>query len=154
MSPGRLTERRLVGVLLAGALVGAVVTWLALRAQGADAPDAAGPAAPPACADLLGTQLGPLGEDQGWNGCVTDGGAAVQSHRYACSGLRRSLVPRGEEPLADEAAVVFLPDAGLTAAAGQPWSSRRAPVRPTSGHPSPCSSPTGATNSAHCRTTG
>lgn len=107
--------RRLVALVLAVVLVGAVVTWLALRGAGADA------AALPACADLPGTELGELGEDPAWNGCLTDGGAAVRSYRYECSGLRRILAPRGEERLADEAAVVFLPDAGLIAATGQDW---------------------------------
>lgn len=115
--------RRLVGVLLTVVLVGAVLTWMALRARGADSSDHADPATSlPACADLAGTTLGPLGEDPAWNGCLTESGAAVASHRYECSGLREVVAPSGEErPLADATAVVFLPDAGLMAVTGQPW---------------------------------
>lgn len=112
---------RLVALVLAGALVGALVTWLAMRDGGADEA-AAGSAALPACADLARTELGPLDDDPAWNGCLTEDGAAVRSYRYECSGLRASSVPRGEE-LGDEAAVVFLPDAGLLATTGQPWTS-------------------------------
>jgi hypothetical protein len=113
--------RRLVAVVLAVALVGAVVSWLVLRTVGGDDAGAAVGAAVPVCADLPETELGPFGEDPAWNGCLTDDGAAVRSYRYECSGLRESLAPRGERELADEAAVVFLPDAGLMAATGQPW---------------------------------
>ena len=112
--------RRLLALVLAVALVGALVTWLAVRARGADGPGA-GSSSLPGCEELVGTELGALDEDPAWNGCVTDGGAAVRSYRYECSGLRESLVPRGERRLADEAAVVFLPDAGLLGATGQPW---------------------------------
>lgn len=109
------TRRRFV----AAVLLGAVVTWLAVR--DADAVDQAGRGALPACTDLPGTRVGPLGDDPGWNGCVTDDGAAAQSHRYECSDLRRGLVPRGEEKLADEAPVVLLPDARMVAAAEHDW---------------------------------
>jgi hypothetical protein len=115
------TRRGVVAVALAVVLTGSVVTGLALRAEGADSSGTAGPSSLPACADLAGTPLGPLGEDTGWNGCLTDDGAAVQSYRYECSGLRRLLAPRGEERLDDESAVVFVPDAGLVAATGQDW---------------------------------
>lgn len=112
---------RLVVVALAGVLVGALLAWLALREGGADGADA-GSSALPACAELAGTELGELGEDPAWDGCLTDGGAAVRSYRYECSGLRGLLPGSGrEQELADEAAVVFLPDAGLMAATGQPW---------------------------------
>jgi len=114
-----LNGRRLVAVVLAVVLAGAVVAWLAVRDRGED--DAGEAGALPACAELLGTELGDVNEDPAWNGCVTDGGAAVRSYGYECSGLRASLVPSGERRLADEAAVVFLPDAGLMAATGQPW---------------------------------
>jgi hypothetical protein len=109
---------RLVAVATVAVLVGALLTWLAVRATGAHEADVA---ALPACAERLGTELGAVGEDPAWNGCVTDGGAAVRSYGYECSGLRESLAPRGEQWLADEAAVVFLPDAGLMSATSQPW---------------------------------
>ncbi len=116
--------RRLVALVLAVVLVGAVVTWLALR--GTESTGAAAPAAVRACSELLGIELGPVGEDPAWNGCVTDGGAAVRSYGYECSGLRGLLPGSGrEQELADEAAVVFLPDAGLMAATGQPWVASR-----------------------------
>lgn len=120
--------RRLAGVVLTVVLVAAVATWMALRAHGADSSDGTDTDADaanllPACADLLGTTLGALDEDPAWNGCLTDGGAAVTSYRYECSDLREVVAPSGDErPLADEAAVVLLPDAGLVAATGQPWS--------------------------------
>ncbi len=111
---------RLVAVVLAGVLVGALLAWLALRDRGGD--DAGAVGALPACAELAGTELGPLDEDPAWNGCVTDGGAAVRSYRYECSGLREQSAGSGtEEDVAEEGAVVLLPDAGLLAAAGQPW---------------------------------
>lgn len=109
------TGRGVVAVVLAAVLVGAVATGLALGAR-------ADSSSLPACADLAGTRLGSLDEGPGWQGCLTEGGAAVQSYRYECSGLRRVSPPNGdEERLADEAAVVFLPDAGLVAATGQDW---------------------------------
>ncbi len=110
------TGRGVVAVVLAVVLVGAVATGVALRARGADSQ------ALPSCAELAGTRLGALGEDPAWNGCVTDTGAAVPSYRYECSGLREVSAPGGRAPLADESAVVFLPDAGLVAATGQEWS--------------------------------
>ncbi|WP_040338628.1 hypothetical protein [Candidatus Blastococcus massiliensis] len=117
----RMDGSRLVALVLAVVLAAAVVTWLAMRNSGAD-DTAAGSSGLPSCADLAGTDLGPLDEDPAWNGCVTEGGAAVRSYRYECSGLRRVTYPDGDERrLAAEAAVVFLPDAGLTAATGQPW---------------------------------
>ena len=111
--------RRVVPLVLAVVLAASVITWLAVRAPGAAS--AGGSSALPACADLAGTRLGPSGDDPGWNGCLTDGGAAVQSYRYECADLRRSLAPRGEERLADEAGLVFLPDARMVAAAEQDW---------------------------------
>lgn len=120
MAPGTRAAGRVVVVVVAVLLGGALVTWLALRGTGT--PAEAAPAAIPACSELLGTELGPVGEDPAWNGCVTDGGAAVRSYGYECSGLRGLLPGSGrEQELADEAAVVFLPDAGLMAATGQPW---------------------------------
>jgi len=110
------TVRGVVAVVLAVVLVGAVVTGVALRARGADS------AALPTCADLDGTRLGAPGEDPAWNGCLTGEGVAVQSYRYACSGLRDVGGSRGRSPLADESGVVFLPDAGLVAATGREWS--------------------------------
>lgn len=114
----RWTSRRVVPFVLAVVLAGSAVTWLAVRASGAEA---TGSSSLSACADLGETRLGPSGEDPGWHGCLTDGGAAVQSYRYECSGLRDVSAPRGADPLADEATVVFIPDAGLVAATGQDW---------------------------------
>ncbi|SDE35630.1 hypothetical protein SAMN05660485_00683 [Blastococcus fimeti] len=109
---------RLVAVVLAGVLVGALLGWLALRDRGADD---AGASALPACAELAGTGLGPLDEDPAWNGCLTADGAAVRSYRYECSGLRWISFPSGDEQRLGDGHVVFLPDAGLTGAEGQPW---------------------------------
>ena len=109
-------RQRPVAVVLAVVLVGAAVTLLALRAGGA-----AGVAALPACDELAGTELGEMGEDPAWNGCLTDGGAAARSFRYECSGLRRISFPSGAEQRLGDGAVVLLPDAGLTGAQGQPW---------------------------------
>ncbi|MBJ7453400.1 MAG: hypothetical protein JHC71_15165 [Blastococcus sp.] len=113
------TTRRVVPVVLAVALAGSVLTWLAFRASGAESSDRS---SLPDCGELVGTRLGALGEDPAWNGCLTDDGAAVQSYRYECSGLRKSTPPGGEDLLAAESAVLFLPDAGLVAATGQEWS--------------------------------
>lgn len=121
----RWAGRRVVPFMLALVLVGSLVTWLAVQARGADSDEQAGASSLPACADLVGTRLGPLGaEGPGWNGCLTGGGAAVRSYRYECSGLRDVSAPRGADPLADEAVIVFLPDAGLVAATGQDWAGR------------------------------
>ena len=112
----------MVILLVAGALlaVAALVVGMAVRSQ--ETARAQGEAAVlPTCTTLLGTELGPLDEDPAWGGCVTDAGAAVQSYRYQCTDLRRIVPPRGEERVADEAAVVLLPDAGLLAASGEPW---------------------------------
>ena len=114
--------RRLVAAVLAVVVIASLATWLALEARGADDPEVSGASSLPDCADLLGTDLGPLGEDPAWNGCLTGSGAAVPSYRYECSALAEVLVPSGEEqPLADEAGVVFVPDAGLLAVTGKPW---------------------------------
>ena len=113
---------RLLAAALAGLLIGSAAAWLALEARDVEAPEVSGLGQLPACGDLPGTELGRPGEDPAWNGCLTPGGAAVQSYRYECSALREVLVPSGEEQLvADEADVVFLLDAGLVAATGQPW---------------------------------
>ncbi|MBN1094098.1 hypothetical protein JKP75_16985 [Blastococcus sp. TML/M2B] len=111
-----MPARRLVVAVVAGLLVGGLLTWLVVRDRSADVA-----AALPACDEMAGVELGALGEDPAWNGCLTGDGAAVQSYRYECSSLRESLVPRVERELADESAVVFLPDVGLMAAEGQPW---------------------------------
>ena len=116
----RWTSRRVAPFVLAVVLAGSAVIWLALRVSGAESADRSSEL--PDCGDLAGTRLGPLGKDSGWNGCLTDERAAVQSYRYECSGLRESVAPRGENQLADESAVMFLPDAGLVAATGQDWS--------------------------------
>ena len=112
------TSRRVVPVVLVVVLAGAVPPgWRS------------GPRArsPPTghryrTAATRGDATRPLGEDPAWNGCLTDDGAAVQSYRYECSGLRKSTPPSGEDQLAAESAVLFLPDAGLVAAPGQEWS--------------------------------
>jgi len=121
------TGRRLVAVVLV-VVGGAVAAWLTVRASGA-APAESSPL--PDCGELAGTRLGPVDEDPGWNGCLTAEGAAVQSFRYECSGLRDVSAPRSADPLADESAVVFIPDAGLVAATGQDWSRT-----PRDSHPS------------------
>lgn len=78
----------------------------------------------PLCRDLPGTEVetGPTGP--GWNGCLTSNGAAVQSSRYQCSGLRRMVPSEGTEVhLADVANVALIPDAGLLGVDvdGQQW---------------------------------
>lgn len=85
---------------------------------------AAGGSTLPRCAELPGSELGPRGKDPSWGGCTTDEGVAVQSYVYECAGLRVITPPRGERRLAEKAAVVVIPDAGVVGAAGQPWQER------------------------------
>lgn len=116
----RLMIGFLMGALIAG---GAVLVFGGQEVErGAATPGRQ--SSQPSCGDLPGTEVetGPTGP--GWDGCLTSSGAAVQSSRYQCSGLQRTVPSDGtEEDLADVANVVFIPDAGLlgVGAPGQHW---------------------------------
>lgn len=86
-------NRRSTLVVLVAVLAGLSIAAAVLQTEDGDGPEAS----LPPCSDLTGRPPVTLGEDPAWGGCLTGDGAAVQSYRYECTGLREVLPPDGEE---------------------------------------------------------